>query len=160
MPSITNCLWFDGEHGKDAAEFYTSVFPNSEVTEVTYYGSAGPLPEGTVMTVSFVLDGRPFMVLNGGQAGFKFDESISFVVDCADQREVDHYWEALGSGGQHGPCGWLKDRYGVSWQITPTRLNELVADPDRQKAQRAMAAMLQMGKIDLAEIERAAATDS
>lgn len=156
MPTITNCLWFD-EEGEEAAGFYTRVFPNSKVTEVTRYGSAGPRPDGMVMTVSFELDGTSFVALNGGEAAFSFNESVSFQVDCADQDEVDRYWEALGAGGEHGPCGWLKDRYGVSWQIIPTRLTALVADPDRARGQRAMAAMLTMGKIDIAELERVAA---
>ncbi|UYM06213.1 VOC family protein [Solicola gregarius] len=155
MPRIRNCLWFD-DNGEAAARFYTDVFPNSTITEITHYGSAGPMPAGSVMTVLFELDGTPFMVLNGGEAGFRFDESISFVVDCADQDEVDHYWDALGADGQPGPCGWVKDRYGVSWQIVPTRLDELVGDPDPERGQRAMAAMLTMGKIDIAELERAA----
>ena len=152
---ITPCLWFD-DQGEDAASFYTSVFPNSRILEVTRYGSAGPRPEGMVMTVGFELDGQRFTALNGGP-GFTFNEAISFEVECADQAEVDRYWSALSDGGEEGPCGWLKDRYGVSWQIIPKRLNELVADPDTEKAQRVMAAMLKMGKIDVAELERAAA---
>ena len=121
-----------------------------------HYGSAGPREEGMVMIVSFELDGRRFLALNGGP-DFTFSEAISFEVECADQEEVDRYWETLSEGGEEGPCGWLKDRYGVSWQIVPHRLNELVADPDREKAQRVMAAMLQMRKLDVAELERAAA---
>jgi predicted 3-demethylubiquinone-9 3-methyltransferase (glyoxalase superfamily) len=154
MPKITPWLWFDTE-AEEAAEFYTSVFPNSEITDVTYYGSAGPRPEGTVLTVTFVLDGQELAALNGGPQ-FRFNEAVSFLVDCKDQDEVDYYWEKLGDGGEHGPCGWLKDRFGLSWQIIPARLEELLADPDREKAQRVMAAMLQMGKIEVAELELAA----
>jgi predicted 3-demethylubiquinone-9 3-methyltransferase (glyoxalase superfamily) len=149
------CLWFDTE-GEDAARFYTSIFPNSRIVEVTRYGSAGPRAAGTVMTVVFELDGQPFIALNGGP-NFTFNEAISFEVDCDSQEEVDRFWDALTEGGQPGPCGWLKDRYGVSWQIVPTVLNELIADPDREKSQRVMAAMLKMGKLEIAELERAAA---
>jgi predicted 3-demethylubiquinone-9 3-methyltransferase (glyoxalase superfamily) len=155
MPQLTPCLWFDTE-GKDAAELYTSVFPNSKILEVARYGSAGPRPEGTVMTVTFELDGQRFLALNGGP-DFKFNEAVSFQIFCRDQDEVDHYWERLGEGGEHGPCGWLKDRFGLSWQVVPTRLTELLEDPDREKSQRVMAAMLKMGKIEIDELERAAA---
>jgi len=154
MPSITPCLWFDTE-GEDAAKLYTSVFPNSRIVEVARYGSAGPRPEGTVMTVSFELDGQPFLALNGGPE-FTFSEAVSFQIDCADQVEVDHYWEKLSEGGEKGPCGWLKDRFGLSWQIVPRVLTELLSDPDREKSQRVMAAMLEMGKLEIAELERAA----
>jgi predicted 3-demethylubiquinone-9 3-methyltransferase (glyoxalase superfamily) len=152
---FTTCLWFDTE-GEEAATFYTSVFPNSRITEIARYGPAGPRPEGTVMTVAFELDGQPFMALNGGPQ-YTFSEAISFVVDCKDQDEVDAYWSALSDGGEEGPCGWLKDRFGVSWQIVPEALPRLLADPDRERAQRVMAAMLQMGKIQIDELERAAA---
>jgi len=155
MPQLTPCLWFDTE-GEDAAELYTSVFPNSKILDVARYGSAGPRPEGTVMTVSFELDGQKFLALNGGP-DFTFNEAVSFQIHCRDQDEVDHYWEKLGEGGEHGPCGWLKDRFGLSWQVVPTRLTELLEDPDREKSQRVMAAMLQMGRIEIAELERAAA---
>ena len=156
MPKITPWLWFDTE-AEDAANFYTSVFPNSKIVETAHYGSAGPRPEGMVMTVSFDLDGQRFAALNGG-SDFKPNEAISFQVDCRDQDEVDRYWSALTEGGgEPGPCGWLKDRFGVSWQIVPTRLEELLADPDRETSQRVMAAMLKMGKIEIAELERAAA---
>jgi predicted 3-demethylubiquinone-9 3-methyltransferase (glyoxalase superfamily) len=147
-------LWFDTE-AEQAAEFYTSVFPSSKIVEVTRYGSAGPRPEGMVMTVEFELDGQTFVALNGG-TDFTFSEAISFVVHCETQEEVDTYWNALSEGGEEGPCGWLKDRFGLSWQITPTVLLKLIADPDAQKAQRVMAAMLEMKKIDIAELERAA----
>jgi len=154
MPKLTPCLWFDTE-GEAAAEFYTAVFPNSRITEITHYGTAGPRPEGTVMTVSFELDGKPFIALNGGP-DFSFDEAVSFEIECEDQEEVDRYWATLAEGGEEGPCGWVKDRFGLSWQVVPRRLMELVNDPDREKGQRAMAAMLGMRKIDIAELERAA----
>ena len=155
MPNLTPYLWFDTE-GEEAAAFYTSVFPNSRILEITRYGSAGPRPEGTVMTVSFELDGKRFVALNGGP-DFTFNEAVSFLVDCETQEEVDSYWNTLSEGGEQGPCGWLKDRFGLSWQIVPTALPRLLGDPDREKAQRVMAAMLKMGKIDVAELERAAA---
>ena len=155
MPKITPCLWFDTQ-GEEAARLYVSVFPNSRIVDVTRYGSAGPRPEGMVMTVSFELDGRPFVALNGGPE-FGFSEAVSFQVDCADQAEVDHYWDRLSEGGEEGPCGWLKDRFGLSWQIVPRVLPELLAQPDAEKAQRVMAAMLQMRKIEIAELEAAAA---
>jgi predicted 3-demethylubiquinone-9 3-methyltransferase (glyoxalase superfamily) len=155
MPMITPFLWFDTE-AEDAAKLYTSVFPNSRVVEVSRYGSAGPRPEGTVMTVAFELDGRRFTALNGGPE-FSFTEAVSFSVSCDDQEEVDHYWSKLSEGGEEGPCGWLKDRFGLSWQIVPRRLPELLGDPDREKSQRVMAAMLKMGKIEIEELEQAAA---
>jgi predicted 3-demethylubiquinone-9 3-methyltransferase (glyoxalase superfamily) len=155
MPKITPWLWFDTE-GEAAAEFYTSVFPNSKITEITRYGSAGPRPEGTVMTVAFELDGQGLVALNGGP-DFKFNEAVSLLVSCKDQEEVDWYWNKLSDGGEQGPCGWLKDRYGLSWQIIPTALDELLGDSDREKAQRVMQAMLGMGKIEIEGLERAAA---
>jgi predicted 3-demethylubiquinone-9 3-methyltransferase (glyoxalase superfamily) len=155
MPEITPCLWFDTE-GEDAANFYTSVFPNSRIVDVARYGSAGPREEGTVMTVEFELDGLTFVALNGGP-DFTFNEAISFQVDCKDQEEVDAYWSKLSEGGEEGPCGWLKDKFGVSWQIVPTALTELLGDPDREKSQRVMAAMLKMKKIEIDELERVAA---
>ena len=154
MPKITPFLWFDSE-AEEAAQLYTSVFPNSSIKGVARYGSAGPRPEGTVMTVSFELDGQKLVALNGGPQ-FTFNEAVSFQVFCDDQDEVDRYWESLGDGGEHGPCGWLKDRFGLSWQIIPKALPRLLADPDKEKAQRVMQAMLQMGKIEIAELERAA----
>ncbi len=154
MPKVTPCLWFDTE-GEEAAKFYTSVFPNSRIVDVARYSEAGPRPEGTVMTVSFELDGQPFVALNGGPE-FTFSEAISFQVDCEDQDEVDMYWSKLSKGGEEGPCGWLKDRFGLSWQIVPRALPELLADPDREKSQRVMRAMLQMKKIEIDALERAA----
>jgi predicted 3-demethylubiquinone-9 3-methyltransferase (glyoxalase superfamily) len=155
MQKITPCLWFDSE-GEDAARFYTSVFPNSKLGEITRYGSTGPQPEGAVMTVSFELDGREFVALNGGPQ-YTFSEAISFQVFCETQQEVDAYWRTLSEGGEEGPCGWLKDRFGLSWQIIPTALPRLLGDPDAEKAQRVMQAMLGMKKIEIAELERAAA---
>ena len=155
MPKITPFLWFD-DQAEEAAGHYTSIFPNSKITDVARYGEAMPGKSGSVMTVEFELDGERFVALNGGKQPFAFDESISFVIDCADQDEVDHYWSKLSEGGEEGPCGWLKDRYGLSWQVVPRRLMELIGDPDRERSQRAMAAMLEMRKIDVAEIERAA----
>lgn len=154
MPKITPFLWFDTE-SEEAAEFYTSVFPNSKILEVARYGSAGPRPEGMVMTVNFELDGQSFVALNGGP-DFTFNEAISFEVDCDTQEEVDTYWSKLSDGGEEGPCGWLKDRFGVSWQIVPRILMELLADPDRDKSQRVMQAMMSMKKIEIEPLERAA----
>ncbi len=151
---ITPSLWFDTQ-GEEAAKFYTSVFDNSRIVDVTHYGEAGPRPAGTVMTVVFELDGQQFTALNGGPE-FTFDEAISFEISCETQDEVDRLWDVLSEGGEKGPCGWLKDRFGVSWQVIPTALPELLADPDPQRTQKAMAAMLQMQKIDVAELERAA----
>jgi predicted 3-demethylubiquinone-9 3-methyltransferase (glyoxalase superfamily) len=155
MSKLTPCLWFDTQ-GEEAAKFYTSVFPNSRIVDVARYGEAGPRPEGTVMTVTFELDGERFLALNGGPQ-YTFSEAISFQVDCADQAEVDAYWSALSDGGEEGPCGWLKDRYGLSWQVVPARLSELLSDPDREKSQRVMRAMLNMRKIEIEVLEEAAA---
>jgi len=155
MQKITPCLWFDTE-GEDAAKLYTSVIPNSKITGISRYGSAGPRPQGTVMTVEFELDGQKFVALNGGP-NFTLNEAVSFQVSCESQVEVDTYWIKLSEGGEEGPCGWLKDRFGLSWQIIPKRLPELLGDPDREKSQRVMAAMLEMKKIDVAALERAAA---
>jgi predicted 3-demethylubiquinone-9 3-methyltransferase (glyoxalase superfamily) len=154
MPKQTPCLWFDGQ-GEEAAQFYCSVFPNSRITDVARYGKAGPGREGDVMVVTFELDGQPYVALNGGPQ-FTFDEAISFQIDCSSQEEADHYWYALSKDGEEGPCGWLKDRYGLSWQVTPRRMIELLADPDPDRSARAMAAMLQMRRIDIAQVERAA----
>ena len=155
MPTITPCLWFDTQ-AEDAAKLYTDVFPNSKITNISHSGEAGPRPAGMVLTVEFELDGKPFTALNGGPENWSFSEAISFQISCKDQAEVDHYWSRLADGGEEGPCGWLKDRFGLSWQVVPTRLVELLTDPDQDKAQRAMKAMLQMKKIDIAELERAA----
>jgi len=151
---ITPCLWFDTQ-GDEAATFYTSIFPNSKIVDISRYGDAGPRPAGTVMTVLFELDGQRFLALNGGPQ-FTFSEAVSFQVDCATQEEVDRYWDSLSEGGEEGPCGWLKDRFGLSWQIVPSALPRLLSDPDREKSQRVMAAMLGMKKIEIDELERAA----
>ena len=155
MNTITPCLWFDTE-GEDAANFYTSVFPNSKIVDVARYGEAGPRAAGTVMTVSFELDGQKFVALNGGP-DFSFNEAISFQVSCETQAEVDAYWSKLSEGGEEGPCGWLKDKFGLSWQIIPTALPRLLGDRDREKSQRVMQAMLSMKKIQVDALERAAA---
>lgn len=154
MAGIVPNLWFDTE-GLEAAEFYVSVFPNSQITNVAYYGEGGMREAGMVMTVDFVLDGQPFTAINGGPQ-FRFDEAVSFLIPCADQAEVDYYWERLTDGGEEGQCGWLKDRYGLSWQVNPAELGELLGDPDPQRAQAAMQAMLAMGKIDLDAIRAVA----
>ncbi len=154
MPKLTPCLWFDTD-GEQAARLYTSIFKRSQILDVVRYTDAGPGAEGTVMTVSFVLDGQEFLALNGGPA-FTFNEAVSFQVNCESQDEVDDFWSRLSEGGEEGPCGWLKDRYGVSWQIVPTRLPELLRNPDRQLSQRVMEAMLGMKKIDIGALEQAA----
>jgi predicted 3-demethylubiquinone-9 3-methyltransferase (glyoxalase superfamily) len=154
MPKTVPCLWFDGQ-AEQAAAHYTAIFPRSEILGVTRYGPGTPGPEGGVMTVSFSLDGQQYVGLNGGPQ-FTFTEVISFQVRCADQEEVDYYWERLSEGGEQGPCGWVKDRFGVSWQIEPTVLLELINDPDQDRAQRALQAMLSMGKIEIAELLKAA----
>jgi predicted 3-demethylubiquinone-9 3-methyltransferase (glyoxalase superfamily) len=156
MQKITTWLWFDTE-AEEAAEFYTSVFPDSRITDVSHYGTAGPRPEGMVMIVSFELFGREFYALNGGSNARIEGVGVSLMVECESQEELDGYWERLALGGQEIACGWVTDRYGLSWQIVPKRLMELQADPDREKAQRVTVAMLQMTKIDIAELERAAA---
>ena len=154
MPRITPNLWFD-DNGEEAARFYVSVFPNSEITGITRYGEAGPGEAGTVMTVSFVLDGQPFTIINGGPQ-FTFDEAVSFEISCADQAEVDHYWDTLTEGGEESQCGWLKDRFGLSWQVVPAGWEALLNDGDPARAERAMAAMFGMKKLDLAALEAAA----
>ena len=154
MQKITPFLWFDGK-AEEAANFYVSVFPNSKVRRIGRYSDAGPGPKGDVMIVDFELDGQPFTGLNGGPM-YKFNEATSFVVHCKDQAEVDHYWSKLTEGGQEVQCGWLKDKYGLSWQITPEILLDLINDPDTAKAGRVMAAMMQMVKIDIAALKAAA----
>jgi predicted 3-demethylubiquinone-9 3-methyltransferase (glyoxalase superfamily) len=151
---ITPFLWFDTE-AEQAAEFYTSVFPNSRITNVTRYDEAGPRKAGTVMTVAFELDGQRFTAINGGPQ-FTFDEAISFVITCADQEEVDRYWAQLSDGGEEGPCGWLKDRFGLSWQVVPEGLIEILTDADPERARRAREALYSMRKLDLAAIRDAA----
>ena len=151
---ITPNLWFDTE-AEDAAEFYVSVFPNSRIIGKTHYTGAGPREAGAVMTVEWEIEGMRFVGINGGPE-FTFDEAVSLQINCADQDEVDYYWERLSEGGREGPCGWLKDRYGLSWQVVPTGMDELFADPDPERARRAMEALLKMGKLDVAALRSAA----
>jgi predicted 3-demethylubiquinone-9 3-methyltransferase (glyoxalase superfamily) len=162
MTRITPFLWFDTQ-AEEAANFYVSVFSNrpgaepgeSKILDVSRYGDAGPRPAGMVMTVSYRLGGQDFVGLNGGPE-FSFDESVSFLVDCDSQAEVDYFWDALlADGGKESMCGWLSDRFGLSWQVVPRQLNELLSDPDPETSQRVMKAMLQMVKIDVAELQRA-----
>jgi len=156
---IRPCLWFD-DQGEEAARFYTGIFPNSRIVNVLRYGEAGfevhRRPAGSVMTVTFELDGQPFTALNGGPL-FTFNEAVSLEIHCATQEEVDHYWERLGEGGDPAArqCGWLKDRFGVSWQVIPEGMDELFEDPDSPGTRRAMEAMLRMQKLDIAELRRA-----
>ena len=154
MKHITPFLWFDKE-AEEAAKLYTSVIANSKINSITHYGEAGPREPGTVMTVDFELNGQKFVALNGGPE-FQFTEAVSFILSCETQDEVDDLWEKLSEGGEQGPCGWLKDRYGLSWQVVPTILEELIRDPDQEKSQRVMAAMMQMGKIEIEPLKRAA----
>ncbi len=159
LQRISPCLWFDGQ-AEEAVALYTSIFKNSRVGTITRYGEAGReihgMSPGTVMTVAFELDGQSFTALNGGPM-FKFTEAISFVVNCANQKEVDYYWEKLSAGGDPTAqqCGWLKDKYGVSWQVVPTILIEMISDSDAGRSRRVMEAMLQMKKLDIARLERA-----
>ena len=153
MQLITPFLWFDN-NAEEAMNFYVSVFKNSKVGRVTRYGEAGPGPAGTVMTVEFELDGQEFVGLNGGPH-FKFTEAVSFTVRCETQEEIDYYWDTLSEGGQKSRCGWLKDKFGLSWQVEPRILGDLMADKDPEKAKRVMEAMLKMDKIDIEPIKRA-----
>lgn len=154
---ITPCLWFDSQ-AEEAANFYTSVFKNSKTGRISRYGKAGQdvhgRPPGSVMTVEFELDGQPFVALNGGPL-FKFTEAVSFQVFCETQQEIDHYWNGLSKGGEEGPCGWLKDKYGLSWQVVPTVLPQMMSDSDAKKSERVMNAFLKMKKFDLAQLNRA-----
>src|SRR5688572_30318876 len=153
MKKITPFLWFDSQ-AEEAANFYVSIFKNSKILNIARYGKAGPGPEGSVMTVEFELDGQRFKALNGGPH-FKFTEAVSFSVDCKTQQEVDELWEKLTAGGEEGPCAWLKDKYGLSWQINPTILGEMLSDPDPQKSRRVMEAMLKMKKIIIEDLKLA-----
>ena len=153
MQKITTYLWFDGQ-ALEAAEFYTSLFKNSKIVDVSRYGEGAPRPAGTVLTVTFELDGQRFIALNGGP-DFTFTEAISLFIDCEDQNEVDYFWDKLVDGGEPSQCGWLKDRYGLSWQVIPKRLLEVLSDPDPDKAQRAMQSMFTMSKIDVPALEKA-----
>jgi len=153
IPKITPFLWFDNQ-AEEAVQFYSSIFKHSKVETIVRYGEAGPGPKGSAMTVAFELDGQPFVALNGGPH-FKFTEAISFVVNCETQDEVDDLWEKLSAAGSKGQCGWLKDKYGLSWQIVPTVLIEMLQDPDVERSQRVTKAMLQMKKLDIAGLEAA-----
>ncbi|ESS73119.1 3-demethylubiquinone-9 3-methyltransferase [Methyloglobulus morosus KoM1] len=153
MQKITPFLWFDNQ-AEEAMNFYVSIFKNSRVLGVNRYGEGAPMPKGTVMTASFELDGQAFTALNGGPI-FKFSPAISFVVHCETQAEVDHYWDKLSAGGKEGQCAWLEDKFGVSWQVVPNALIELLGNPDPAKAGQVMQAMLQMKKIDIAALQRA-----
>jgi predicted 3-demethylubiquinone-9 3-methyltransferase (glyoxalase superfamily) len=155
MPKITPFLWFDTQ-AEEAAQFYVSLFPNSKITGVTRYPEGGPRPAGMAMTVSFVLDGTEFTALNGGPH-YKFDNAVSFVIPTKDQAETDHYYDSLLEGGTEHACGWVQDRYGLAWQITPNRLMELLSGPDKATSGRVMGAMMTMKKIDIAGLEAAAA---
>jgi predicted 3-demethylubiquinone-9 3-methyltransferase (glyoxalase superfamily) len=154
MPKITPNLWFDTE-AEEAANYYISVFKNSRIVNIARYTEAGPRDAGTVMTVEFELDGQSFVGINGGPE-FKFDEAVSFQITCETQDDVDYYWEKLTEGGEEGPCGWLKDRFGLSWQVVPTGMEELFSDPDPTRAERAMKAMFGMKKLDIAALRSAA----
>ena len=151
---ITPFLWFDHQ-AEEAAAFYTAIFPNSKVGKVARYGEAGPGPAGSAMTVEFQLDGQPFIALNGGPI-YKFTEAVSFVVNCETQGEVDHYWEKLTAGGGEVQCGWLKDKFGLSWQVFPTALTELLGDPDSKRVGRVMQALMAMKKLDIRALQKAA----
>jgi predicted 3-demethylubiquinone-9 3-methyltransferase (glyoxalase superfamily) len=153
MQKITPCLWFD-DQGQEAARFYVSIFKNSKMGKVSYYGEGGPRPKGSVLTVSFQLDGQEFLALNGGPY-FKFTEAISWIVNCKTQKEVDRLWEKLSEGGEKGQCGWLKDKYGMSWQIVPTVLFKMMSDPDPARSRRVFQAMMQMKKLDIKGLKKA-----
>jgi predicted 3-demethylubiquinone-9 3-methyltransferase (glyoxalase superfamily) len=151
---ITPSLWFDTE-AEEAADFYTSVFKDSRIVTKTHYTEGAPREAGMVMTVEWELNGQRFVGINGGPQ-FTFDEAVSFQINCEDQDEVDYYWEKLSEGGREGQCGWLQDKFGLAWQVVPTGMDEVFADPDPARAERTMKAMLQMGKLDVAELRRAA----
>jgi predicted 3-demethylubiquinone-9 3-methyltransferase (glyoxalase superfamily) len=154
MPKITPNLWFAPE-AEEAAEFYTSIFENSRIVSKSHYGEAGPRDAGTVMTVEWEIDGQRFVGINGGPQ-FKFDEAVSFQIDCADQDEVDYFWEKLSDGGRESQCGWLSDRFGLSWQVVPVGMGSVLGDPDPERSRRAMEAMLKMSKLDIDALRRAA----
>ena len=154
MPRFITNLFFDTD-AEEAAEYYCSVFPNSEITRVAHHTEKGPGEAGAVMLIDFELDGKPFTAMNGGPH-FSFSEAVSLLIDCAGQDEVDHYWTALSEGGEAGRCGWLKDRYGFSWQVCPDELAELLGDPDPDRSARAFGAMLEMTKIEIAAVRTAA----
>jgi predicted 3-demethylubiquinone-9 3-methyltransferase (glyoxalase superfamily) len=153
MQKITPCLWFDNQ-AEEAVRFYTSIFNNSKIGEVTYYGEGAPRPKGSVLTVRFYLDGQEFLALNGGPV-FKFTEALSFIVNCETQQEMDRMWEKLSEGGEKVQCGWLKDKYGMSWQIVPIVLAKMLSDPDPARAERVLHAVMQMKKLDIKGLEEA-----
>ena len=154
MQKITPFLWFDHQ-AEEAMNFYVSIFKNAKVLGINRYGKNAPMPEGTVLTANFELNGLRFVALNGGLI-YKFSPATSFIVDCEDQAEVDYYWEKLGEGGKYNQCAWLDDKFGVTWQIVPKQLGQLLSDPDPAKAGRVMQAMIRMGKIDIAGLQHAA----
>lgn len=153
MQKITPCLWFD-QQAEEAARFYVSLFKNSKIGAINHYGDGAPMPKGTVLTVRFQLDGQDYLALNGGPM-FKFTEAVSFIVNCETQEELDRMWEKLSDGGQIQQCGWLKDKYGLSWQIAPTVLGKMMSDPEPGRAGRVMKALLQMKKLDIKKLEEA-----
>jgi predicted 3-demethylubiquinone-9 3-methyltransferase (glyoxalase superfamily) len=153
MQRISPCLWFDTQ-AEEAAKFYAGIFKNSKIKSVTHYGEAGPMPAGTVMVVTFELDGVEFIALNGGPI-YKFSEAVSLSISCRTQAEVDHYWSALTKGGEEGPCGWLKDKYGLSWQVVPLEFSELMGSSDARRVKQMTAAMMTMKKLDLAKLKAA-----
>ena len=155
MKPITPCIWFDTQ-AEEAAKFYVSIFPDSKIVSVNHYGEHGPMPKGTVMTVAFELNGQPFLALNGGPT-FKHTPALSLIVYCKDQAEIDAYWAKLpAGGGETGVCGWLTDKYGVSWQVTPNEMEKLVTDRDPARSNRVMNALMKMKKLDIAELKKAA----
>jgi len=153
MQKITPCLWFD-QQAEEAARFYVSIFKNSKIGAINHYGEGAPMPKGTVLTVRFQLDGQDYLALNGGPM-FKFTEAVSFIVNCETQEEVDRMWDTLSDGGQQVQCGWLKDKYGLSWQVVPTALAKMISDPEPGRAGRVMKALLQMKKLDIKKLEEA-----
>ena len=153
MQRISPCLWFDTQ-AEDAANFYAAIFKNSKIKSVSHYGEAGPLPAGTVMVVTFELDGVEFIALNGGPV-FKFNEAVSLSISCQSQAEVDHYWNALSKGGEEGPCGWLKDKFGLSWQVVPLEFADLMRSNDARRVKQMTEAMMRMKKLDLAALKAA-----
>lgn len=153
MPRTRCCLWFDTQ-AEEAATFYVSVFPDSRITAVTRYGPGMPMPEGTVLTVAFELDGQPYMALNGGPH-FQFSPAISLVIDCESQDEIDYYWQQLSAVPEREQCGWLQDRFGLSWQVVPTQLPEMLQDPDATRRQRVLQALMAMKKLDIARLQQA-----
>ncbi len=158
MKRVTPCLWFNNQ-AEEAANFYISIFKDSRILNMTHYGESGPGPEGQVLTVTFELDGAPFMGLDGGPA-FQFSEAVSFVVDCDTQEEIDYYWEKLSQGGEKVQCGWLKDKFGVSWQVVPRELDTLITQSTPERRENVMKAMLQMTKLDIAKLREAAGGDA